>query len=44
MDALSAGPRDDLMRQLRDPDPSVPRETLQRMLDERIAVPASIPE
>jgi hypothetical protein len=44
MDALSAEPQEDLMRQLRDPDPAVPVETLRRLLDERIAVPASIPE
>lgn len=44
MDALSAEPQEDLMRELRDPAPSVPVETLRRLLNERIDVPASIPE
>lgn len=44
MDALSAEPQEALMRELREPDPAVPVETLRRLLDERISVPASIPE
>ena len=44
MDALSAGPQEELMGQLRDPDPALDIETMRRLLGERIEVPAAIPE